>query len=105
MPINDPLHMQPLNPDPHATGASSSASENPPGAGSSSASAGQRHLDIEPIHIEPIPMPEIKPVPVGIPIEHKEPPPGGYSVQELDVCPSCGAPMRGADTLVCTRCG
>jgi hypothetical protein len=27
------------------------------------------------------------------------------SVKELDVCPNCGASMRGEDTLVCLRCG
>ena len=27
------------------------------------------------------------------------------SVKDLDVCPSCGATMRGADNLVCIRCG
>ncbi len=27
------------------------------------------------------------------------------SVHDLDVCPSCGAPMTGPDTLVCIRCG
>ncbi|MCP3905320.1 MAG: hypothetical protein GY715_16965 [Planctomycetes bacterium] len=26
-------------------------------------------------------------------------------VAALDVCPSCGAPLRGGDTLVCVRCG
>jgi hypothetical protein len=30
---------------------------------------------------------------------------GPSSVKELDVCPNCGASMRGADTLVCLRCG
>lgn len=32
-------------------------------------------------------------------------PPSQRSIHELDVCPSCSAPMRGADTLVCIRCG
>ena len=27
------------------------------------------------------------------------------SPKELDVCPNCGASMRGAETLVCLRCG
>lgn len=27
------------------------------------------------------------------------------SVHGLDVCPNCGSPMRGTDTLVCLRCG
>lgn len=27
------------------------------------------------------------------------------SVRDLDVCPSCGATMRGIDNLVCIRCG
>src|SRR5687768_17541375 len=27
------------------------------------------------------------------------------SVKELDVCPNCGASMRGTDALVCLRCG
>lgn len=26
-------------------------------------------------------------------------------VKDLDVCPNCGASMRGADTLICLRCG
>jgi hypothetical protein len=27
------------------------------------------------------------------------------AVKDLDVCPNCGASMRGTDTLVCLRCG
>ncbi len=27
------------------------------------------------------------------------------SVHALDICPNCGAPMRGRDSLVCLRCG
>src|SRR5262245_21124318 len=27
------------------------------------------------------------------------------SPKELDICPNCGASMRGAETLVCLRCG
>jgi len=34
-----------------------------------------------------------------------EPPRHGGDVHELDVCPSCGASMRGEDQLVCLRCG
>jgi len=35
--------------------------------------------------------------------ERAEPEPSG--VRALDVCPNCGSPMRGRDTLVCMRCG
>jgi hypothetical protein len=31
--------------------------------------------------------------------------PPNRSVKDLDVCPSCGASMRGTDALVCLRCG
>ena len=31
--------------------------------------------------------------------------PGASGVHALDVCPNCGSPMRGSDTLVCMRCG
>ncbi|MCI0363426.1 MAG: hypothetical protein L0219_06055 [Phycisphaerales bacterium] len=30
---------------------------------------------------------------------------GPSSVKELDVCPNCGASMRGSEMLVCLRCG
>jgi len=53
-----------------------------------------------PIELEP------EPVPVS-PQARGTSEPGGSksSVKELDVCPNCGASMRGADTLVCLRCG
>ncbi|MHC5114536.1 MAG: hypothetical protein ACYTGP_08935 [Planctomycetota bacterium] len=31
--------------------------------------------------------------------------PADDDVSALDVCPSCGAPLRGADSLLCVRCG
>lgn len=31
--------------------------------------------------------------------------PGPAGVKELDVCPNCGASMRGGETLICLRCG
>ncbi|HWB18963.1 MAG TPA: hypothetical protein VG711_01590 [Phycisphaerales bacterium] len=34
-----------------------------------------------------------------------EPGSGPPSPSSLDVCPNCGAPMRGKDTLLCLRCG
>jgi hypothetical protein len=37
------------------------------------------------------------------PHEPSSPPPP--SIAALDVCPNCGSPMRGRDTLVCLRCG
>jgi hypothetical protein len=42
-------------------------------------------------------------LPTGIAVEPREEPVKGP--RSLDVCPSCGAPMRGPDTLVCVRCG
>ena len=42
------------------------------------------------------------------PINLEEPPdtpPAAGSVKDLDVCPNCGASMRGGDELVCIRCG
>lgn len=32
-------------------------------------------------------------------------PPDPGSIRALDVCPNCGSPMPGIDTLVCLRCG
>jgi len=34
-----------------------------------------------------------------------EPEPEPSGVRALDVCPNCGSPMRGRDTLLCMRCG
>jgi len=31
--------------------------------------------------------------------------PDASDVHAVDVCPNCGSPMRGSDTLVCMRCG
>lgn len=31
--------------------------------------------------------------------------PAASGVHALDVCPNCGAPMRGGDTIVCLECG
>lgn len=31
--------------------------------------------------------------------------PASKSVKDFDICPNCGASMRGADELVCLRCG
>lgn len=63
----------------------------------------------------PAPKPENQASPKPAPIEleedaasahapsRDEPPP--RHVKDLDVCPNCGASMRGTDALVCLRCG
>jgi len=43
-------------------------------------------------------------IPVGVPCDMDDDLPD-KSVKALDVCPNCGSPMPGADTLVCLRCG
>lgn len=49
-----------------------------------------------------IPRPaEVEPLPIEPPDD--TPPPS--SVKDLDICPNCGATMRGSDQLVCLRCG
>jgi hypothetical protein len=41
-----------------------------------------------------------------LPVEPKETDqPAAGSVKDLDVCPNCGATMRGGNSLVCLRCG
>ena len=39
------------------------------------------------------------------PLDLEEPEPAASHAETLDVCPNCGAPMEGIDTLVCLRCG
>ncbi len=50
-----------------------------------------RPSDVEPLAVEPI--------------AGTDPASGRSSVKTLDVCPNCGASMRGTDQLVCIRCG
>jgi len=64
--------------------------------------------DAEPLPLEPVPddgaeatlppdrTPAAAPVPTPAP---------GTPVSALDVCPSCGAKLRGDDTVLCLRCG
>ncbi len=35
----------------------------------------------------------------------ERPDPAASGVHALDVCPNCGSPMRGGDTIVCLECG
>jgi hypothetical protein len=58
----------------------------------------------KPLDLEP---PEIREEPT---VDRSKPPEdvderASAGVRGLDVCPNCGSPMRGPDTLVCMRCG
>jgi hypothetical protein len=58
----------------------------------------ERGKDVKPIDLEG----EAAPSSVS---SGRDDDPPNRSVKDLDVCPSCGASMRGADALVCLRCG
>jgi hypothetical protein len=55
-----------------------------------------KQYDLEPQEPDAGPAPQAPPPPAS-----EEPP----SIKALDVCPNCGSPLGGVDTVVCLRCG
>lgn len=105
MPDTQPFDLEP--PDPNAPRVKPPAPT--PLTASHNPSYAEPSSPVEPQPMEMAPTPEPAPrqaILVGIPVDQPATAsPSSYSVTDLDVCPSCGAPMRGPDTLVCTRCG
>ncbi len=62
-----------------------------------------KHYELDP-HEEP----EAAAPPPGTPAEPAppaKPPPEPHSIKALDICPNCGSPLGGIDSVVCLRCG
>jgi hypothetical protein len=70
----------------------------PPAGGKVKPSKESRPLDLEPPEGE-------KPAPDRARPSEEADERSSSGVRALDVCPNCGSPMRGRDTLVCMRCG
>jgi len=98
----DNIDLESTPPDP-ASGKGSAGHSSPPPIPASPTPAPKREL--EPIDLEE-PAPKTpRPVRMGIVPKSDSGEAGLPSVKELDVCPNCGASMRGGETLICLRCG
>jgi hypothetical protein len=85
--------------------AAGSAGEGAPAPGGEEKPAREpRPLDLEPAEASAMDDASAR-AEASKPAARAEPEPEPSGVQALDVCPNCGSPMRGRDTLVCMRCG